>query len=457
MIPICVGHTCHSVWAFGFVSVTANGQTVQATHMQGSTPASVASALCSGMTSSFPLQCTGTTSNGNTATLSVQASSNIPISTACRVTNGSITGCLFGATVSGFFNPTYMILAVLYTPPGDASSNGFANTNSTGVSSTIGTNFSSGDTETFSASGGLLGQGSLGVSFGVSTSTGDTQAFQVTYSNGNGTQLLSNQQNIDHTQDQFYLWLNPQVTVNSTFNPPNLGLTTSSTAATYGVTTQDGVGSDMDIVNVNAAGLQNPSLIPLAILLPQTLRPGVVVPGLANICAHPLPPDQCTQANACGCVPSDFAAILAADPLIGVSQTTPPTQVASPNRFVFVESQILEGPEQAGGGRVVNSFTASDATLQSTTFTQSVTDSTSFSTGSGINIPFLFTLTITDTNTFSVTHSQSQGTQNGTAHQASVSLGSDKVQCFEHVDIYEDTVYHTFAFALPAAPPPACQ
>jgi hypothetical protein len=58
---------------------------------------------------------------------------------------------------------------------------------------------------------------------------------------------------------------------------------------------------------------------------------------------------------------------------------------------------------------------------------------------------------------FSTSISESQGTQNGSAHQASVTLGSSKVACFEHVDIYEDTAFHTFAFALPATPPTACQ
>lgn len=212
----------------------------------------------------------------------------------------------------------------------------------------------------------------------------------------------------------------------------------------------------MDIVNVNVAGLQNPSEIPLSVLLPQTVQPGVTLPGLANICAHPLPPNQCTQANACGCVPSDFAAILAADPLIGSSQTTPPSQIDSA-RFALVDSQILEGPQQQGGAPVLNSFNQSDSSLQSQTETETQSNSVSYSTSSGVGISFLFTLTITNTNIFTFTQTESQGVQNGSAHQATVTLGSDKIQCFEHVDIYEDTVYHTFAFALPASPPASCQ
>jgi hypothetical protein len=339
LLPICSGHTCTEVWGRSSLTLTVNGSSVSTLSAQGSTTASMAAALCSQMTSSFPVQCTGTTASGNTTSMSLQASSNFLVSTSCRITSPTnVSGCLFSASLTGFFNPTYNILSIVYSPPGDHSSNGFANTTSTGTTSTVGNNFQTGTTTTYSAGGGLLGQGSLGVTFGVSAAAGNSSAFSVTYQNGNGSQLLSVSQPIDHSQDQFFLWLNPQVSFSSG---------TSSTA-TYTVGTVNS--QPMDIINVNAAGLQTPSLIPLSVLLPQTIQPGVTLPGLANICANPLPPDQCTQANACGCVPSDFAAILAADPLIGVSQLTPPSQIDS-SRFVFVNSQILKVPPRLAADR----------------------------------------------------------------------------------------------------------
>lgn len=446
LLPICSGHTCSEVWGRSALSFTVNGATVSATSGQGSTPGSMARAICSQMTSSFPIQCTGTVDNGNSASMSLQSAANFLVSTSCRITYPvNVVGCLFSAKLNGFVNPTYNILSVVYSPPGDHSSNGFANTTSTGTTNTVGANFTQGSSTTYSAGGGLIGSGSLGVTFGVSATSGDSQSFSVTYQNGNGSQLLSVSQPIDHSQDQFFLWLNPQVSFSTG---------STSTSATYSVGTVDG--QPMDIVNVNAAGLQNPSLIPLSVLLPQTIQPGVTLPGLANVCANPLPPDQCTQANACGCVPSDFAPILAADPLIGVSQLVAPSQIDA-SRFVFVNSQILEGPAQVGSGPVLNSFTESDSTLQSLTESESQANTTSYTSSSGFDIPFLFTLTITNTSSFTITTTESQGVQNGSAHQASVTLGSSKVGCFEHVDIYEDTAYHTFSFALPAAPPVECQ
>jgi len=453
-LPQCA-RTCTDVWADGVVSLTASGSTVQATHQRGSTAASVAASLCSQMTSSFPVQCSGTTANGNSATLNLVATSNIPISTSCRITvPTNVEGCLFSIGLAGYFDPSFYILSLLYAPPGNHSSNGFANTNSTGTTSSIGSNFVKGSSTGYSVSGGLLGQASAGVTFGVSAATGDTSSFQVTYSSGTGSQIQSNNQAVDHTQDQFFLWLNPQFSVGSTEVVSLPGDMTSSTAASYTVSTI--AGQPMDIVNVNVAGLQNPTLIPLSVLLPQVIQPGVTLPGLAKICAHPLPPAQCTQANACGCVPSDFTSILDVDLLIGVSQTTPPSQIDA-NRFVLVNSPVLEGPEQQGSEPVLNSFTESDSTVQSKTETEAQTNTTSYTSSSGIDIPFLFSVKITDTTTFALTNTESQGTQNGAAHQASVTLGSSNVMCFEHVDIYEDTAYHTFAFALPAAPPTQCQ
>jgi hypothetical protein len=445
LLPICVGHTCHDVWGVSSLSLTANGSAVGALSGQGSTPASMANRLCSQMTSSFPVQCTGVTDLGNSATMALQANSNFQISTSCRIQSPTnISGCLFSASLTGAFDPAYQILSIIYAPPGDHSSNGFANATSTGTTTTVGSNFAQGTSISLSATGGLIGQGSFGVTFGVSAATGNSQAFSVTYQSGTGSQLLSTEQSVDHSQDQFFLWLNPEMSFTSG----------TSSSTTYSVGT---VGNQqMDIVNVNAAGLQNPSLIPLGTLRSQPILPGVVLPGLSKICAHPLPDDQCTVSNACGCLPSDFAAILATDPLIGTSQLTQPSQIDS-SRFVFVNSQILEGPAQAGGDPVLNSFTENDSTLQSLTESESLSNSTSYSTSSGVNIPFLFTLNLTNTSSFTSTITESQGTQSGSSHQASITLGSDKVACFEHVDIYEDTAFHTFAFALPATPPAECQ
>lgn len=352
------------------------------------------------------------------------------------------------ATFAGTLYPQYEVLSVLYAPPGNASSNGYADTVSNGTSTTVSHNFSIDQNLSIVASGSFLGSGaSYGVSFGFGGATGSSQSYQETYQQGTGTQLQSVKNPVDHTQDQFYIWLNPLVTIS---------LVGNSTTATYTLGTQQG--AQMDVVNVNAADLLNPPQIPLSILLPQTPTPGVTLPGLANICAHPLPTAQCTQANACGCVASDFTAILANDPLIGTAQTTQPSQVDL-NRYIFINSALLEGPECTGCDPVQNTIAVSDSSLNSTTESSSVSYSVGYSVGGTIGISVFGTggkLQITDTNTFTWTNSESYGSSNGTAHSATVTLGSSSVDCSEIIDVYEDTAYHTFAFAPSATPPPAC-
>jgi hypothetical protein len=84
---------------------------------------------------------------------------------------------------------------------------------------------------------------------------------------------------------------------------------------------------------------------------------------------------------------------------------------------------------------------------------------TSYSVGfsHGFNLSGPFSLHITATNAFAYSQTQTAGTSNGQAHTATVTLGTSDVGCSEYVDIYEDTTYHTFAYALSQPPPANCQ
>jgi hypothetical protein len=345
------------------------------------------------------------------------------------------------ASLNVMLYPQYYILSILYAPPGNQSSNGFTNALTNTATTSISHTFANGSAT--SVNGSILGNG-FGVSFSASKSTQDVHSFQVSTSNGAGASLISNRNPVDHTQDQFLLWLNPAVVVSPT----------SSTTASYSLRTpigSNGQPEPMDIVNINVVDLQNPGQIPLDVLLPQTRNNVSGLPGLASVCAHPVP--QCTSAP-CGCVPSDFAAILAANPMISVSpQNTPPAQV-DPNRFVFVESQILEGPQCDGCDPFRNTFTESDAQATSQTETQTYSTSVGFTRTSGFSL-FGAGLTMANNNTFTWTNAMSTGTSNGTSHTAAVTLGSSSVNCFETINIYEDTVYHTFVFS-PAVISTAC-
>lgn len=339
------------------------------------------------------------------------------------------------ASLNVWLYPKYYILSILYAPPGNQSSNGFTNTVTNTTTSSISHTFTSAVATAYNVS--AMGNGG-GISFSSSKSTLDSHSFQVSTSNGAGATLASVRNPVDHTQDQFFIWLNPGVIVTPT----------SSSTANYTLTTPTGSNGQpepMDIVNINAVDLQNPAAIPLGVLNPQTVNNVSGLPGLANICANPVP--QCTSAP-CGCTTGDFSGILNDDPLLSVSlQNTLPDQVDS-NRYIFVESQVLQGPQCSGCDPVRDSFTANDSQTTSQMETTTHSYSVGFTNSSGFSL-FGGSFTITNSSTFTWSNAMSTGTSNGTSHTASVTLGSTSVGCYETINIYEDTVYHTFAFAPP--------
>lgn len=369
---------------------------------------------------------------------------------------------------SGTLYPQYKVVSIIYAPPGNYSSDGFTNTTTDGTTTGIGSSFQAGFTETFSTGFDFLGSGStMSWSFGLSATTGNTTEVTDTIAQATGVEnasISSNPNAIDHTQDLIVVWVNPAVTI----------VGTGSSAVTYGIGTQlqpSGTPEAVDTLEVTAKTMQanssGASTVPVAILTPQ-LVDGQTLPGLATICAnHQYYPNSCTLANQCGCVPSDFTAILATDPLLGYSSTESPlnadtsgaTACTNPTstakcRYVPIMTQngggvqvteLLAGPECSGCNRPVNSFTQTDSTQTTETLTESLAETVGYSwevkfAGSGLNSATQFTWTQTE----------STGSSNGSSHQMDVSLSSGTVGCYEYIPIFMDTVYHTFVFQTEA-------
>ena len=340
--------------------------------------------------------------------------------------------------------PLYSILSVIYDPPGNQSKNGFSTSVSNGITTGISNTFTDSSSLSITATGGFFAQAIAGVSFGYSSSTIDSSSFQFTTQSTNGSDVPSTSNQVDHTQDQVFLWLNPQVSIAQT----------GSNTLIYTMSNVGGQGQN--IVNTRVANLQNPSLIPLWKLLPHTPPTGGTLPGLASICANPLPPSQCTQANACGCVPSDFAAIItAADPFFSpaaqsLSSSPTPDQVnqVDPNRFVYMESLPLEDTQEPYG------ISDSDIAFQS--YGAENGYSVGYIVGGQIGSPVGFHVTVKNTNTFTWSNTKTIGSINGTANSTTLTLGTTNSDCGGWVDIYEDTVYHTFAPVREDPPIPGC-
>jgi hypothetical protein len=366
---------------------------------------------------------------------------------------------------SGVLYPQFKILSIVYASPGNLSSDGYTNTLTDGTSTAIGSSFQAGDTITFSYGFSFLGLGNtMSWSYGNAVTTGNNTEVTDTFSQGQGVSNNSNSGNpnaINHNNDLMIIWLNPSVSL--------LQVGTTS-GATYSVGTQlqttgdplPGQPEALDSLEVFAgvmmANTHGVTTVPAAILNAQTVYVSgqtgpQTLPGLGSICAHhPNYPNSCTLANQCGCVPADFAAILATDPLLNFTNTESPlnaNNTNNPKRFIEITgAELLAGPEQVGGNIPTNTFTESDSTQTTQTWTYSLDYTVSYSwevswqvEGNG---PKLQSAT-----QFTWSNTDSVGQSNGSAHEEAVSLSSNTVGCYEDVSIYEDTVFHTFAFQQP--------
>jgi len=197
-----------------------------------------------------------------------------------------------------------------------------------GSQTSIGSNFESGTSTTYTSGPNFLGLGAtLSVTFNTSQTIGHSSAFTETFTQGSSIGNASNSSSpnaINHGQDLFLIWLNPAVSI-----LPD----SSNGGESYSLGTQDdpnGSPAPVDLVEIYTnemeADSSGNSSVPLEWLKPQydSATGQFDLPGLSAVCANPLPPSECTQTNQCGCKPADFANILARDPLLNYGPTENP-------------------------------------------------------------------------------------------------------------------------------------
>jgi hypothetical protein len=378
----------------------------------------------------------------------------------------------------GLLYPAYQVDSIIYDTPGNYSTNGFQNTETDGTTVTVGNSFTSSTTTTYSVTFGFLfGSSTLSWDYGNSTTNGNATAVTATVSEGSGVLSASNHgspNTLNHNQDLFIIWLNPAVVAYQT-GVNSLGYAEGTQLQTAGDPDpgQSEVQDQVEVVaQVMMANAQGATAVPAAILNHQIvdIDGGTEsLPGLAAICANlkvsEYNSNTCTLADQCGCVPSDFAPILAQDPLLNYSATEDPlnadtsgaTACENPTsadscRYVPMNTpELLSGPDCQGCIQPENPFQECDSNQTAKTLSQSDSFTEGFSweqkwtlypTTSGIGLK--------QSNQWTWTNSESVGKINSNAHCMSVNLSSSTVGCNEDVTIYEDTVYHTFVFQQPS-------
>jgi hypothetical protein len=392
------------------------------------------------------------------------------------------------------FYPTYKVVSVLYSPPGNQSSQGYGTSTTTGSSTTVASSFTFSEEMTFSS--GIQDVLAGSASFGWSTTSNNSSAFTQTLTdattvttddNSNTTYNPTKSDSVNHNLDSFVLWLNPEVTILSAGTAP-VSYTTGSQATTgVSAVVADVILLPAITMEATPPGSKGVTTVPVAYLIPQAIAGenglNSYMPGLGAICknttlykeqlasADPATPTACTQANQCGCVPSDFVNILLTDPLLNYNSTTytanpyagtesplqldvsgvsicgkNPVPISANCRYeivpVIAGSTTTTFEPLTGSGGVT--YTVSDSTTKAETTGGSTSWNVGLSFGGGILVASLKTADM-----WTWTDSESTGTLTGTGNSMFVTLKTSNADCEENVNIYEDTEFHTYAFQVP--------
>ncbi len=384
------------------------------------------------------------------------------------------------SNVTSQFNPAYQVVSILYNAPGNLSNNGYSDSTSNASTTTIGNSIQNATSLTFTEGFSFFGFFGMsvsetgGYSHTWSNSTESVTSFTNATGLGNSSPGSSSSNAIDHGQDLFVIWMNPVVSVSGPPNTPKFYSMGVQPAA-------DGTAAQPSLIEVAAqameANAQGHTLVPSQWLIPQavggTLSSPQYGPGLASICKNlnvqEYEAGQCTLADQCGCTPSDFAPILAQDPLVYYSGIQNPLNannddssvcgelpglpsgfncryvpVPDPDNPSIQEFETLSGPDTPGGDLIHNLFQQGEN--RGSTITQGTQQSESAGVSVGGHSKLGgFKLSVSDT--FTWTQQQSTGTSNGSGVNLSVDLCSSTVGCGETVYVYEDTIFHTFVFA----------
>ena len=316
------------------------------------------------------------------------------------------------ALTAGTVRPLYEVLTVVYAPPGTKGGNSkstvtYGNGTSAGATTSISSSFQAG--VDVSATVGGATQFAPSATSDVSFSDTKTDSSSVEIKKSQNYSLTVQgpaEDGIDHSEDQFILWLNPLVSV--AIDP------SGKMQYSMGV---DGNVANLQLVRVK--DLQNP-----ASMLPQ----------LKQILSR------------AGLTEADYASILSTNPF------TSANAAIDPKRFVPIQYFTYQPPgaDTPQDPPNVNLYTQTTTTTNTNTQEAKVQYGVKVSVSAGIaNV-----VKLTVAGSMQWTNTSSTGTSSSALLSATVVVGGPSLGYTGPIDvvIYWDTVFNTFMFAFPAEP-----
>jgi hypothetical protein len=336
---------------------------------------------------------------------------------------------------TGAMIPKYVVLGVMYSPPGAKSTVSYSETTSMGTSSSVTQTFISGTT--VSASVGIdLVVGSLSgtVSQTYTQQADSTSTYTVnqTTTAGNGTDgPLSSAIGVDHDYDTVLVWLNPRANLSVGANTAEIlwnGYTFDSN--------DPNVPGDMDVVQLSIFCLKNPFFAPgCTDNNYRTSRSWDTTSGLGGLTL------------------ADYAQIAAADPFY-VNPLYDPTKDTT-YRFTntgqvaqFTPAAPGDGPQNWTGGWTYIA-TATDGEDASNTYT------VNYSLTAGLKAILTGQVSNSETTTWTNKWSDTQTNSVGQSAQYSIwgPVATDNYVGPTAFEVWQDNVYGTYMFVAPGTTP----
>ena len=316
--------------------------------------------------------------------------------------------------VVGTVQPRYMVLTLVYAPPGtnggkSTSSVQYGSTSSTGVKTTISTASKNSFGVDLSLDFGIF---SIGGSFSRTSTVTDSSSFEVKKSQSNTITLGGPAADgINHDEDVFYLWLNPDLAI--AIDPEdnvnwNLGA----------------AGPTMNIQAVFTGWLKNPASMP---------------PGIQH------------QLSAAGLSNADYGAILAMNPFAGGAAAI------DPNRFLPTSYTFPYGPPLTAADPVpTTSYVQQNTVTNQSSHTFEIKYEVGLKASVGAALSALFK----DSGgkaSVEWTNSSSTENTNATSQSATVTVGGPAFGYTGPTDVavFWDTIFNSFVFAFAMDPPSA--
>jgi len=319
--------------------------------------------------------------------------------------------------VSGTFNPRYLILTVVYAPPGTGGPGGTRSSVQYASSSTTGSAFSVDSSfkaeVDFSASASFLGLLETGISGGYSSASSDGRSIEVRKAN---TETITVQggaaDGINHDADLIYLWLNPRVAVVARDNNAQWAVGVNGPA--------------MRVQYVYVGWLKNPATMPV---------------GTRN------------ELAAANITPDDYAQILSQDPFANGSTTIDPSRYRQTNMIYPYQPPFEQGaPSPSWQTQVRNT------TISTTTSTTTSSYYVGYSISSG---PFAdwFGAKMKTSGKFTWTNTSKWSTSNDSTQSATLTITSPSFGYTgpTAIAVYWDTIYGSFMFAPAPLPTPSAR